>query len=125
MKNLRDIVKRILKESEFDWVKDVSLEETLDDMFGIYMDNGIVKFRKASTVKDIAHVYDKLIMSSGEGLYRKLNQEGFKWYKMNDIILMFKSGNTIDKWRSSRIDNIEENYPRSHDYYMRNLLSWG
>lgn len=120
-------MKKIIVEeiNDFEWAKNVSFEETLDDIFGIHMENGIVMFNKDRSVKEKASTYQKLINASGGGLHRKLNKGDFRWYKGKDIIEMFKSGRIIDRWRDDRITNIEENYPKVYRYYLDYLMSWG
>lgn len=119
-------IKRLIQEemNDFEWAKNISLEETLDDMFDIHMENGIVMFNKDRTKQEMANTYQKLVHASGEGLYRKLNKDGFKWYRGKDIIQMFKSGRVIDRWRKDRMNNIEQNYPKVYQYYQDYLLSW-
>lgn len=120
MKDLKTIIKEEI--NDFDWVKDVLLDKTLDDMFGLFYDNNNrIYMRHASNVGEGVAVYESIVRATGEGIYRKLNKRDFKWYKIMDVVNMFRAGNMIDKWRSSRLRDIEKDYPKVHKLYKSRL----
>ena len=96
---------------DFDWVKNTSHEDILDNHFGIESNDYLAWFRGIEDKNNVHPSYEKyneLVEANWSKLYRIIYGE--KMYKWKGLIKRLRIGNKLDNWRIDRLDKLEEYY---------------